>query len=115
MATLARWRAAAGRGKMAARGRRVTKRGMSGIARVVSLITTVVVVLLVVAILLVLLEANRDNSIVDVLLDAGAWLAEPFDNVFTMDNRKERVAVNYGLAAVVYAIVGGLIAKLLRR
>ena len=100
---------------MAARGRRATKRGMWGIARVVSLITTVVVVLLVAAILLVLLEANRDNSIVDALLDAGAWLAGPFDNIFTMDNRKERVAVNYGLAAVVYAVVGGLIAKLLRR
>jgi hypothetical protein len=61
------------------------------------------------------LEANRDNAIVEALLDAGGWLAEPFDNVFSMDDRKERVAVNYGLAALVYAIAGALIAKLLRR
>jgi uncharacterized integral membrane protein len=115
MATLARWRAAGGKERMAARGRRVTKRGMWGIARVVRVITSLVVGLLLVAILLVILEANRDNALVDWLLDAGAWLAGPFDNVFTMDNRKERVGVNYGLAALVYAVVGGLIAKLLRR
>jgi hypothetical protein len=84
-------------------------------ARIVSLITTVVVGLVVVGIVLVLLEANRDNAIVDGLLEAAAWLAAPFDNVFSMDNRKERIAINYGLAAVVYAIAGGLIARLLRR
>jgi hypothetical protein len=115
MATLARGRAAAGKAKLAARGRGAAKKGMRGAARIVRLITSVVVGLLVVAILLVVLEANRDNAIVEALLDAGAWLAGPFDNVFSMDTRKERVAVNYGLAALIYAVVGGLIAKLLRR
>jgi hypothetical protein len=115
MATLARGRAAAGKAKLAARGRGAAKKGMWGAARVVRLITSVVVGLLVVAILLVVLEANRDNAIVEALLDAGAWLAGPFDDVFSMDTRKERVAVNYGLAALIYAVVGGLIAKLLRR
>ena len=100
---------------MASRGRRASKRGLWGIARIVSLITSLVVGLIVVGIVLVLLEANRDNAIVDALLDAAAWLAEPFDNVFSMDSRKERIAVNYGLAALVYAIAGGLIARLLRR
>jgi hypothetical protein len=56
-----------------------------------------------------------DNAIVEALLDAGAWLAEPFDNIFSMDSRKERIAVNYGLAALIYAIAGALIARLLRR
>lgn len=32
-----------------------------------------------------------------------------------MDTRKERIAVSYGLAALMYAIAGGLIAKWLRR
>jgi hypothetical protein len=114
MATLARWRAS-GRERAAARGVRATRRGLWGVARIVSLITAVVVGLIVIGIALVLLEANRDNAIVESLLDAAAWLAEPFDNVFSLDSRKENVAVNYGLAAVVYAIVGGLIARLLRR
>jgi hypothetical protein len=114
MATLARWRAPA-RERAAERGARATRRGLWGMARIVSLITSVVVGLIVIGIVLVLLEANRDNAIVDWLVGAAGWLAEPFDNVFSMDSRKERIAVNYGLAAVVYALVGGLIARLLRR
>jgi hypothetical protein len=107
---------AAGRGARAvAGGKAAARKGLSGVARAVRLVTSIVVGLLLVAIVLVVLEANRDNAIVDALLDAGAWLAGPFDDVFSMDTRKERVAVNYGLAALVYAIAGGLIVRLLRR
>lgn len=88
---------------------------MWGLARVVSLITTVVVGLVVIGIALILLEANRDNELVDWLVGAADFLAEPFDNVFALDGQKARVGVNWGLAAVVYAFVGGLIARLLRR
>jgi hypothetical protein len=106
----------AGRGARAAAGGKAAARTvLGGAARAVRLVTSIVVGLLLLAIALVVLEANRDNAIVDALLDAGAWLATPFDNVFSMDTRKERIAVNYGLAALVYAIAGGLIAKLLRR
>jgi hypothetical protein len=73
------------------------------------------VLLIVVGILLVVLEANRNNGIVDALLEAGEFLVEPFDNVFEPERRKVRVAVNWGLAAVIYALVGALIAGLLRR
>ena len=66
-------------------------------------------------ILLVVLEANRDNGIVDALLNAGEFLVEPFDNVFDLKRRKVEVAVNWGLAALVYALIGGLIARLLKR
>lgn len=65
--------------------------------------------------MLVLLEANKDNAVVEALLDAGEFLVEPFDNVFKPDGAKAKVAVNWGLGAVIYAIVGGLIARLLRR
>ena len=91
------------------------RRGAWGIARIVSLITSVIVGLIVIGIVLVLLEANRDNAIVDWLVGAGKFLAGPLDNVFKLDSHKARVAVNWGLAAVIYAIVGGFIARLLRR
>ena len=91
------------------------RRGAWGAARVVSLITSVVVGLIVIGIVLVLLEANRDNAIVDWLVGAAHWLVGPFDDVFQPDGRKARVAINWGLAAVLYAVVGGLIARLLRR
>jgi hypothetical protein len=111
MATLAR-RRPEGIGSGA---RVAARRGLWGIARIVSLITMVVVGLIVIGIVLVLLEANRDNAIVDWLVGAGQFLVEPFDNIFKLDGRKAQVGVNWGLAALLYAIVGGLIARLLRR
>jgi hypothetical protein len=97
------------------RAERVARRGMWGIARIVSLVTTLVVGLIVVGIVLVLLEANRDNAIVDWLVGAAEFLAGPFDNLFQPDGRKASVAVNWGLAAVVYGIVGGMIVRMVRR
>jgi hypothetical protein len=100
---------------LSSRARRTGRRGLWRVARVVGLITTVVVGLLVVGIVLVLLEANRDNTIVDALRDAASWLAGPFEGMFEPDGRKARIAVNWGVAALVYALVGGLIVRLLRR
>ena len=97
------------------RAARVARRGAWGVARIVSLITSIVVGVIVIGIILVLLEANRDNSIVDFVLEIGEFLVEPFDNVFKPDGRKARIGVNWGLAALIYALVGGLIARLLRR
>ena len=91
------------------------RRGMSGVARIVRAITSIVVGLIVVGIVLVLLEANRDNAIVDWLVGAADFLSEPFHGVFTPDGRKAMVTVNWGLAALVYAVIGGFIARLLRR
>jgi hypothetical protein len=97
------------------RAEHAARRGLWGIARIVSLITAVVVGLIVVAIVLVLLDANRDNAIVDWLVGAGSFLAEPFDNFFQPDGRKARVGINWGLAALVYAIVGAVIVRMVRR
>jgi hypothetical protein len=85
------------------------------VARIVSLVTSVVVGLILVAIVLVLLEANRDNAIVDWLVGAGDFLTQPFHGVFQPEGRKAMVAVNWGLAAVIYGFAGSLIARLLRR
>ena len=67
------------------------------------------------AIILVLLEASRQNGIVDFFVSAGDWLSKPFHGIFSLDSHKATVAVNWGLAALVYALVGGFIARLLRR
>jgi hypothetical protein len=89
--------------------------GMWGVAKVVSLITSVVVGLIVLAIILVLLEASRSNGIVDWLVGAGDFLSKPFHGIFSLDSHKATVAVNWGLAALVYGFVGGFIVRLLRR
>jgi hypothetical protein len=85
------------------------------LARAVRLATGVVVVLILAGILLQVLDANTSNAIVSFFDDAARWLTQPFHGIFNLDDNKAQVAVNWGLAAVVYAIVGTLIARLLAR
>src|SRR5215211_3158647 len=93
----------------------VARRGAWTLARLVTTIALVVAGIIVAGILLVVLEANRSNDLVNAVLDAARWLAGPFKSLFNIDNQKTEVAVNYGIAAVVYLAVGALIARLLRR
>jgi hypothetical protein len=85
------------------------------LARLVRFVTGVVVAIIVVGILLVVFEANMSNTIVSNINDAARWLVGPFKDVFSLSNPKTEVAVNWGLAALVYSIVGGIIASLLAR
>ena len=85
------------------------------LARVVRLATGVVVVVILVGILIHVLDANTSNAIVSVFDDAARWLTQPFHGIFDLDGAKAQLAVNWGLAALVYAIVGGLVARLLGR
>ncbi|MFL5868512.1 MAG: hypothetical protein ACJ766_15545 [Thermoleophilaceae bacterium] len=89
--------------------------GLWALARLVSIVTSIVVALIVIGIVLVLLEANTANQLVNSLLDAARWLTTPFHNVFKLHGHKANIGVNWGLAAVVYAFAGGVIARLLRR
>ena len=84
------------------------------LARIVDLITMVVVVLIVLGIVLVVLKANPDNAIVETILDGARYLAKPFDAIFELDKRRTEIAVNWGIAAAVYLLVGRLVSRLLR-
>jgi hypothetical protein len=86
---------------------------LSLLARIVSLVTALVVGFIVVGILLHVLGANGGNVIVGFIYDVAGWLVAPFKGVFSPDGEKLRIAVNWGLAAIVYAIVGGVLARLL--
>ena len=88
---------------------------MIAIARLLRTVAMVVAAILVVGIVLRLVGANSANSIVSDIHDAGNWLAGPFRSIFTVKNAKEAIALNWGLAAVVYLIVGHLLASLLAR
>jgi hypothetical protein len=88
---------------------------MYSLARAVRTATTVAVVLLVAGIVIHLLGANTSNGIVSAVNDAAKWLAQPFHNVFRIHSQKANIGVNWGLAAVVYAVVGGIIATAMVR
>ncbi len=85
------------------------------IARLVRLVVGIVVLILVAAIALRLLSANQGNAIVSDIHRAGNTLAGPFKNLFSLKNAKASLAVNWGIAALVYLIVGGFIARLIVR
>jgi hypothetical protein len=91
------------------------RRGAWTLARILMAIARLVAAALVIGIVLVVLEANRSNEIVDAALDVARFLAGPFRDVFDLSDRKVEVAVNYGLAAVVYVAVASVIARLLVR
>jgi hypothetical protein len=61
----------------------------------------------------VLLKANPGNSIVSEVRGWARSLAGPFDGMFSFHNAHIAIAVNWGIAAVVYSIAGGLIARLI--
>ena len=85
------------------------------LARVLRVVVAIVVAVIVAAILLSVLGANPHNTIVMAVHDVGKALVGPFDGLFSIKNAKLAMAVNWGLAAVVYLIVGGFIARLIAR
>ena len=99
----------------AARGAWAAGSVMVALARIVRVLVGVVVALIVAAILLRVFGANPHNTIVSDIHDAGRALVGPFDGLFSIKQAKLAMAVNWGLAAIVYLIVGGLIARMIAR
>jgi hypothetical protein len=88
---------------------------MLAIARLIRLVAWGVALVIAAGIVLHLLSANPSNMIVRDIYDAGKFLVGPFKNVFSLSNPKANIAANWGLAAVVYLVVGSLIASLIAR
>lgn len=83
--------------------------------RVAYAIGAVAAALVVLGGLLIILSANRDNFIVSLFTDVGEFLAAPFDDMFTLDSRDGRIALNWGIGAFVYFILGVVVAHLIGR
>lgn len=83
------------------------------LARVVRIIVGIIAAIIVAGILLFVLKANPTNSIASAIHDTAHTLVGPFSGLFSFHNANVAIAVNWGIAALVYLIVGGLIARLL--
>jgi len=89
---------------------------MLAIARLVRLVVAVVALVIVAGGVLFLVGANSSNAIVHDIHAAAAWLVGPFKNVFSFKGHpKATLAANWGLAAIVWLLVGHLIASLIAR
>jgi hypothetical protein len=88
---------------------------MLAIARAIRTITTVVVAVIVVGIVLWVLSANEHNALVGDVHRAARWLVGPFQNVFSVKGAKLDLGINWGVAALIYAVAGGFLASLVAR
>jgi len=82
---------------------------MLAVARLIRTVTGLVVLLIVVGIVLWDVSANGHNTIVSDIHDAAKWLVGPFQNVFSVKGAKLDLTLNWALAAIIYAIVGGFL------
>ncbi|WP_018656076.1 hypothetical protein [Actinomadura flavalba] len=97
------------------RARDVRRRVVRAIATIVSVLTTFAVLVLAAHIVFVAFEANPGN---DLVAQIGEWaydLCGIFRDMFQPSDPKIEVAVNYGLAALAYLIVGRAVVGVLRR
>jgi hypothetical protein len=85
------------------------------VARVITAAASIVAAIIVVAIVLHVLNANPSNTIVNAFHDAGSWLSSPFHGLFSPHNGDVRMALNWGLAALVYLVVARFIARAVAR
>jgi hypothetical protein len=87
----------------------------ASLARAVILVTGAIALVLILGIVLTVLEANRSNEVVQAVRDAAAFLAGPLDDLFKLDSNKAEVAVNWGIAAAIWLVLGRFVASLLLR
>ncbi|MER6566260.1 hypothetical protein ABT288_08700 [Streptomyces sp. NPDC001093] len=66
-------------------------------------------------IVLFLLDANRANVFVGFVRSTADWLSWWSQDIFTMNTESLRVALDYGLPAVMYLLIGHGIAARLNR
>jgi hypothetical protein len=102
-------------GRRANAGIRAPEQAADLVARIVQFVVAIVVSIIVAGILLVVLDANMSNSIVSEVHDWARWLTGPFDGMFSFHSADDAIAVNWGIAAGVYLVIGVLIARLVGR
>jgi hypothetical protein len=85
------------------------------IARVIRTVAWIVAAIIVAAVLLKVFGANPSNTVVSDIHDAGAWLVTPFKHMFSLSSAKGTMALNWGIAAIVYLAVAHVLASLFAR
>ncbi|MGQ0842279.1 hypothetical protein [Actinokineospora sp.] len=98
------------------RGAAERRAGIVGVlAGVVRWAGLLIALLLVVHVILVMGNANPDNGITSFVRAMAEPLSLAFKNLFTPDDAKLGVLINYGLAAVFWLAVSSVAARLIRR
>jgi hypothetical protein len=84
------------------------------IANITRVVTALIALVFVLHIVFTLFGANQNSGIVAFVYGAAKIFVFGFGDVFTPSDAKIGLIVNYGLAAIVYLLVGRLIYRTLR-
>lgn len=84
-------------------------------ARVIQLVGAVFALIEVIYILLILFGANAGNAFFQFIKSLAEPLALFFPGLFPIDNYQLNIIVNYGLAAIFWVVVAGIIARVVAR
>jgi hypothetical protein len=95
--------------------RATTGRVASVVASIVRWVGLVFAAFLVIHVIFTVGSANPDNGIVSFVKSWADSLALGFSDLFTPSDEKLRVLVNYGIAAIFWLVVSGVLAKVIRR
>ena len=85
------------------------------LAGIVGWVGRLIALVLVVHVVLVMGNANPDNPIAGFVRDLAEPLALAFKTLFTPEDAKLGLLVNYGLAAVFWLVVTSVAVRLIRR
>ena len=85
------------------------------VASVLRAIGLIIVAFLVVYILLVVFDANQANQFATFVRAGANAFSLGLTTLFLLDNPKTTVAVNYGIAALIWLVLTNIVTGLVRR
>jgi hypothetical protein len=90
--------------------------GIVAIARLVTAVASLIALLIALAIVLRDVDANMGNTIVKGIHEGANLFASPFTGLIAFNGHPKRaITVDWGIALIVYLIVGAIVASFIRR
>jgi hypothetical protein len=90
--------------------------GVMFVARLVMVVTLLIVLLIALAIVLRDVDANTGNTIVKGIHEGANFFAGAFTGLITFGGHPKRaITVNWGIALVVYLVLGALLSRVISR
>jgi hypothetical protein len=94
--------------------RALTGKSLTLLASVVRILTVIFAAILVIHVVLTVASANPENGITTFFAGAANNLTLGIGDLFIPSSEALKVILNYGIAAVVWLVIGAVIARILR-
>lgn len=91
------------------------RRGIGVVASLLRVIGMAIVTVIVVHIVLVLLDANPENTFARLVREIAEYFSLGLTNLFLPPEPKLAIALNFGVAAVLWFVITAIVVRLVRR